>query len=236
MKTKIVPWEIIGESYAIVRANMLRIVGRYALVLLFFISADVVIGKFFILSLLNSTIFSLCTALFGLTYAEGGSFTLDTIITHLKPRKFLNFFLVVLVTNLAIFGGFILLVIPALIVAIMLRMTRFIAIEKKLSIREVLAESVRMTKGYRVVIFKYMALSFIMNIVGFFCAVIGVFFTLPITVIGIALIYKKISADSIAEVVTEKPVEAVATEVIEKTDEVERPDPRKHHHRTKLEE
>jgi uncharacterized membrane protein len=202
MKTEIEPWEILSEAYAIVRADILQIVGRFSPIIIFFVVGQILFIHIFLLSFIVYTLASFSAFYFALFYVEQGhadittpkkQFIFDILMLKFTWRKFVAFFTTSLLVVLAIVGGWILLLLPSIIVAVQLRFAKLISLEKNIRPREALRESVRITKGNRSKILEYMAISVLINLIGFFCFFIGLFFTMPMTLIGLVLIYKKLT-------------------------------------------
>ena len=216
MESQIKPWYILGEAYRIVRADAGKIIGRFAAIIIFFVAGQIVFGAIFLLSLIVSSLASFAVLYFGLLYADGEEFTLDALLLKLNFRLFTSFFITSLLVDLAILGGFILFVIPSIIVMVQLRFAKFLVLEKKTSPRLALRESVQLTKGHRSKILEYVALAILINGLGLFCFFIGLFITLPITFIGLALMYRKIAGPVGPEIVSQKvKTETVEAEIIE---------------------
>lgn len=216
MNTAIHSWDIVKESYQIIKSKPTQILGRHALIFIFFLASQVVIGKIFLLGIVISTLFTFCLTLFAMTYVENGTFTLDTLLVKLKLRKVWYFFLASFASGLAVAGGLILLIIPGIIASVALRFVKFIALDQDITPRKALSESVRITKGSRAKILEYMVIAFLINIAGFLCLVVGVLFTMPLTLIGFALIYKKLKANAESSNLPENTVnEVVTAEIVE---------------------
>jgi len=94
--------------------------------------------------------------------------------------------------GLAIFFGFIALIIPGIILSIMFMFTIYIIIDKKGSIGavEAMKESARLTKGYRWQLFLLGLLLGLVNLLGLLALIIGLLVSIPVTLITTAYAYE----------------------------------------------
>jgi len=227
-------WGILKEAYAVMKPRLWHIIGRYSTFALIFIATDVVVHKFDFLEFIVSLLFSFCSVLFGLTYIEGKEdYTLDLVLRKMSSKKFWRFVFSYALSTLAIIGGSILLVIylifnrepnlfvavlafPGMIIAIQLYFVKFIAVDRAPKPREALKESVRITKGHRFELVEYLIVAIVVNIIGALALVAGLFFTIPLTLIGTTLIYKKLSgADTQIPDNAETKPEVVEAEIVD---------------------
>ena len=203
--------EALKESYGIIKPQFWMVVGQYALIACVFIVLNFLVGKWFLVSLVLSTLFSFASVSFGLAYAGRDVFSFQHFLSALTFKKVLIYFCTFLLADLAIFGGVLLLIIPGIIAAVQLRFVKYIAVEKDLTPMQALKESARLTKGSRVKIFEFILLCALINIVGAVCLLVGLFFTVPLTLIAFILVYKKLSSGPAPEEVTVS-VDAVVVE------------------------
>ncbi|MFH1440431.1 MAG: hypothetical protein ABIH18_00080 [Candidatus Omnitrophota bacterium] len=94
--------------------------------------------------------------------------------------------------TLAILGGFILLIIPGIILMVMLGMYAYFIVDKNMGPIESLKASRALTKGVRWQLFCFGALLSLINLAGLLCLVVGLLFTIPASYIAMAYVYDKL--------------------------------------------
>lgn len=94
--------------------------------------------------------------------------------------------------GLMVIGGFILLVVPGVIVAIRGSMYRYLIIDKGLGPLEAIKESFRLTKGSGWDLFVLYCLLVGINILGLLALVLGLFATIPVGMIASVFVYRKL--------------------------------------------
>ncbi len=123
------------------------------------------------------------------------------IVENKKPEYkdlfFLNWRLlfVYIIANLArsiaIIVGLLLLIIPGIIIFIKLQFIDYLIVDKKMEF-EAFNKSWEMTKGVKWNLFVFGILLFLINVLGFLALIIGLFITLPLSLIATAFVYKKL--------------------------------------------
>ena len=97
-----------------------------------------------------------------------------------QPMVFLNFFVGMLITNIIIGIGFLLLIIPGMILGTMLNLVPFLILDEKLGPIEAIKESMKRTKGYKADIFwGFLVSEIVISLISVF--VITLFFTVPMS-------------------------------------------------------
>ena len=94
------------------------------------------------------------------------------------------------------FGGFILLIVPAIIWGIQFSLYPYFIVEKRLGPIEALKASSRATKGAKWDLFLFWLLLVLINIAGFLVFVVGLFATIPTSMIAYAYVYRKLTKES----------------------------------------
>ncbi len=201
------------ESWAIIKPRFWKVVGQYALLLGAFIALHYFSGGILLLDLLLSTLFGIGSVVFSLGYATRENFSFEDILRSLSFRKFIYFFFAYLLTELAILGGFILLIIPGIIAAVRLSLVRYIVIEEDIKPLAALRESARRTKGHHWKLLSFFLFALLVNILGALCVLVGLLFTMPLTLIAFTLVYKKLSPQSEPEETSSETI--VDIEVVE---------------------
>jgi uncharacterized membrane protein len=108
--------------------------------------------------------------------ARGESFDFKAFIP--QPTMYLNYLIAYVLVSLIVGIGLLLFIIPGLILAVMLNLTLYLVIDKKMGPIEAIKESIARTKGHKGDIFWGLIIS---NIVGELLSifVITLFFTIP---------------------------------------------------------
>lgn len=111
-------------------------------------------------------------------------------IQAVLPR-FIDYFLVEIMIYVIISVGFTLLVIPGIIWSAQFSMAPYLVLDKKLNPIAALKESSRITKGNRWRLFLFNLLIILINIAGILVFIVGIFSTLPATMIAYASVYNQ---------------------------------------------
>ena len=145
----------------------------------------------FLIGLAASTVVTIAFARLALSAQEG---------THVgweglwAPEHFLNMLGATILQSIVVVIGFILLVIPGIIAALMLMFTQLLVVDKKMTPIAALKESYRLTKGQLLQLFLFWLAIIVINIVGLIALVVGLLVTLPVSLIAAAHVYKKLSS------------------------------------------
>jgi hypothetical protein len=114
---------------------------------------------------------------------------------------FIKFLLGAICYGLTVIGGFILLIIPGIILMIMLGMSSYFIVDKNMGPIESLRASHNLTKGVRWQLFCFGVLLILFNLAGLLCLVVGLLFTIPASYIASAYVYDQLlKQDEIAAV------------------------------------
>ncbi len=88
--------------------------------------------------------------------------------------------------------GFILLIVPGIIVMLMLSMVIFTVLDKGMKPVDALKESRRLTDGHKWSLFVFILAAIVLNIIGAIPFGLGLLVTVPLTVLALTFIYKKL--------------------------------------------
>lgn len=168
------------------------------------ISDSSIIG--FVLSLLTGL---LITQIF-LRISENEQLNFKNFLSNITVDKFLHYMLSTIITSIFVVVGFILLIVPGIIISIMTSFAPFILLEKDfkpswkdLSFWQVIKKSKKMTYGYKWKIFVFMLIALGINLLGLIALGVGLFFTIPTTAIAFAKMYQIIKGEEAQEVKAE---------------------------------
>ena len=98
-----------------------------------------------------------------------------------------------------------LLIIPALVVSLVFGFALYLVVDKDLGPIDALGESARITKGHRLRIFLLLLAVIALNLLGLLAIVIGLFVSIPVTVLAMVHAYRTLSG-TLALVPTEEVV------------------------------
>lgn len=183
---------ILGEAYERVKKRM----GFYiALVIVYILllTALSLIGKKF------GNIGNIIIRLFEI-YINAG--VLKIVITEVNDKEpelfdlftaedvYLNFLIGSILYGLAVGFGVLLLIIPGIIFAVMWQFYKFAIVEKKMGPVDALRYSGEITKGYRWKIFGFDILLGLINVAGALALLVGLLFTIPLTMIAEGVLYR----------------------------------------------
>jgi|SRR3989344_522513 len=116
------------------------------------------------------------------------------------PDLFWNYFAASIVVSIIVGVGFILLIVPGVILALMFLFTTYLIVDKKLGPIEALKESNRITKGKKWQLLVLMLAIIGVNILGFIGLLVGLLISIPVSTLAIVYVYRKLE-HSASEVV-----------------------------------
>jgi uncharacterized membrane protein len=94
--------------------------------------------------------------------------------------------------GLAVVGGFILLIIPGLVLAVRYSFALYALVDEQCSATGAMAHSMRITKGHVLTLLGYGIIIVLLNIAGALCLGVGLLVTMPVTWISAAALYEQI--------------------------------------------
>lgn len=110
--------------------------------------------------------------------------------------KFMNWFIATILMMLAVVAGFVLLIIPGIIVALKLQFYTYYIVDKNMSAMDALKASWNDTRGQLGQLFVWMLISIALVILGALALLVGLLVTMPIVGLGTAWIYRQVSGAS----------------------------------------
>lgn len=120
---------------------------------------------------------------------DGKPFSVDMMFSGLD--KVLPFLLAWYLYLLGFAIGFLLLVVPGLIFGTIYGFFPFLMVEKNLKPIDAFNESARLTKGSRLQLFGFYLLILCFNALGALALLIGLLFTVPISMLAMAFVYRR---------------------------------------------
>jgi hypothetical protein len=195
---------IYKEAFAIMKAKFWRTVGQFAIIVVIFSAIDYATRDMLLLSIVFSIFFGFIASIMGLAYAEEGTFSFRKGLGDMTFKRLAYFSAAYLLAKIIVLGGLILLIVPGIIFGIQLFLMKYIALKEDILPVAALRKSLALTKGHRLKIFECLFFAIILNIAGALCLIVGLFVTVPMTLIAFALIYTRLVAQPIeGEIVPE---------------------------------
>ncbi len=107
-------------------------------------------------------------------------------------KNLVNFILASLIRGVITLIGFILLIIPGIIFSIRLQYVPYLIVDKNLPTVEAIKKSWEMTKGNTWNLFFFGILLFLVNVLGVIFLLVGLFVTVPLTMLATTFVYRKL--------------------------------------------
>jgi hypothetical protein len=108
-------------------------------------------------------------------------------------RLFFRYFFASVLEGLITLFGFILLIIPGIILSIRLGFFDYLIVDKNSRIIESLKKSWEITRGNTWNLFLFYLLLGLINVLGFLALIVGLFWSIPTTMLANAFVYRKLS-------------------------------------------
>ncbi len=192
--------DLIKEGYEKLSGKWLLAIGVVILITLFSSLPQAIDEKLAVLNIFVSGAFSVGSATFFLNIVQGKQERLEDIFEGFKTN-YLASLLALVLTFFVVFLGFLLLIIPGIILAIGLSQTFYILAEdKQITAVDAMKKSWDMMNGYKV---KYLLLGllyFLMAIAGLLALGVGLLFVIPIIQNTSALFYEKLKAGQLIQI------------------------------------
>ncbi len=109
-------------------------------------------------------------------------------------RLFFKYLFGSILYTLIVLGGLILLIIPGIYFGIRFCFYHYFIVDKKVGVIESLKRSWRITEGSVWNLFLFNLLLVIINLLGVLCLLVGLFATIPVTMMATAFVYRKLLA------------------------------------------
>lgn len=118
----------------------------------------------------------------------------DLYTYYSEVRLFVNYIIGSFLSGIIIFIGFLLLVVPGIILAIKLQFVSYLIIDKNLGPIEAIKKSWEITENQVWNLFLFGLLLGLINLAGVLALIIGLFWTIPTTSLATAFVYKKLAS------------------------------------------
>lgn len=156
----------------------------------------------FLIGLAASTVVSIAYSRMALSVTAREDMSWDKLWA---PEHFWNMLGTTILQGIVILVGLVLLIIPGIYAALVLSMSQLVVVDKKLAPVAALKESYRLTKGHVWQLLFFMLAILVLNIVGVLALFVGLFVTIPITIIAVACVYRKLMSLQGMPLTTEAP-------------------------------
>jgi uncharacterized membrane protein len=140
-----------------------------------------------------SIIFSLGLVKISLKICDGEEPKISDLFS--QYRLFFRFLFASIIRNLVTLFGFILLIIPGIIFSIRLNFFDYLIVDRNSRIIESLKKSWEITKGSTWNLFLLYILLGLINVLGFFALIVGLFWSIPTAMVAEAFVYRKLSSE-----------------------------------------
>jgi len=123
-------------------------------------------------------------------------------------RFFWRFLFASILYVLILMGGFLLLIVPGIVWALKYGQFTYLIVDKKAGIMESIKKSGQITYGAKWDLFVFGLLLLVINIAGALCFLVGLFATVPTTLLAMAHVYRQLLAKAEAPAAVSAPVVA----------------------------
>ena len=193
--------EAINQGFKLAKKNIVFFIGLFVIVVVVSsISSGIQIGvaleKQPVLYLFLNVLTFIVNAVIGiglikisLEFIDGKKPKFSDLF-YVKPL--VNFILASLIRGVITFIGFILFIIPGIIFSIRLQYAPYLIVDKNVPPVDAIKESWEMTKGNTWNLFFFGILLFLVNVLGAILLLVGLFVTVPLTMLATAIVYRKL--------------------------------------------
>ncbi len=204
MKQKFSKKVAIKFGFNLVKKNIIFFVILYVIIILisgFFSSLRAVTIEnstgasllFGLLEFIANLVISMGVINIGLKLVDGEKAKYKDLFYY-KP--ILNYFLASIAQGFIVIAGFILLIIPGVIFAVRLQYINYLIVDKNAGPIEAIKKSWNITRGSTWNLFFLGILLFLINILGVLCLLVGLFVTVPLSLLANTFVYRKLLLQS----------------------------------------
>jgi len=204
METNFTYGEVIGAGWEKMKKNFWFFVGLLIVICLvqviptgfanlFKKNVIILYVLFSIVALIIRIIVKIGTIKITLDILDKGEAKLNMLFSY--SRLLIKFILGSLLYFVIVLGGLILLIVPGIIWAIKYQFFAYLIVDKNLSPMEAIKKSGEITMGKKGKLFLLGLLFALINIVGAICLLVGLFVTIPVTMIAVAYVYRKLMGE-----------------------------------------
>ncbi|MGM0442516.1 MAG: DUF975 family protein, partial [Elusimicrobiota bacterium] len=129
------------------------------------------------------------------------------------PHLFFKYLGARILYSVMIFAGFILLIIPGVVLSLKFFLYNYCVVDQDLGPIRALKQSSTITEGLKLSLFVFLLKLAGINILGFLAFGVGLFFTLPLTSLAIAYVYRELEESLLGDFSKIEPAENTAPPV-----------------------
>jgi uncharacterized membrane protein len=133
-----------------------------------------------------------------LKFCDNHQRTLAEVISF-TPSLFLKFTAGYILYSLLVAAGLILLIVPGLFFMVKYQYVIYYIADRDTDIGEAFGKSSQITKGIKWELFVFLILLSLINMAGVLCFFVGLLVTIPVTMVAMAYVYRKLSGSSAGE-------------------------------------
>ncbi len=122
-------------------------------------------------------------------------------VISFTPSLFLRFAGGYILYSLLVAAGFILLIVPGVIWMVKYQYVIYFITDRDMEIGEAFKRSSEITNGVKWELFAFLILLSLINLAGVICFFVGLLVTIPVTMVAMAYVYRKLSGTSAADTV-----------------------------------
>jgi hypothetical protein len=218
---------VVGEAWRVLKTQpgyialfllgivLIKIGGGLVSFALEWLDLKVLISIWDIITSLIDMYVGILTITVSLKLIRGVKMTLaETWVTD--KQVMLQYLIVTIVYGLMVAVGYVLLIVPGIIIQLTYSLATFLVIDKGMRMREALAESHRLTSGNRWKILEIGLVLGLINIAGLLAIGLGLLITIPLSMIATAVIYTQLAQEKTKEPMQKyiRPEETVKPEPV----------------------
>ena len=144
-------------------------------------------------SLLAGIVINIVTIKIALKFCDRDTRPVSEVISF-SASLFYKFVLGYFLYMLIVLAGFLLLIVPGIIWMVKYQYIIYLITDKKMGPMEAMRNSAQITDGVKWELFAFLLLLGVINMVGFLLFLLGLFVTIPVTMVAMAYMYRKLSS------------------------------------------
>ena len=188
-------WQIMKKNFFFLAGILLFIIAIQLLPAILnsidFFASDMAYVIIYLLTMIVGIIISMGAIKISLNFCDHKKNSFSTLFSQYK--LFFTYLLTTILYYLIVLLGFVFFIIPGIYLAIRFVFFEYLIVDKKMGIIESLKESWKITKGNFWGLLAFYLIAITINVLGALVFLLGLFVTLPVTIIAWTFIYKKLS-------------------------------------------
>jgi len=177
------PFLILVFGVAIVLGSVVEAAGENLALVLVAVIAQIFVAIFL----------DMWMACIALRAARGEKLELKKAFSYADIPVFWNYFIATLLYFIVLIAGFLLFIIPGIILALSLPFYRYLIVEKKLAPVPALLKSMEITRGKRLDLLVFFLFLYVIHFAGMLVFFVGTLWAMPTAMVALAFVYRKLS-------------------------------------------